>query len=76
MQVEQVTGPMAYHGEGSVWSARWDGLRWVDMLASDILSLAADDTIGRRHVGNIAADHKQPFDARSLDSFDQNSRLH
>jgi sugar lactone lactonase YvrE len=55
VQAEQVTDPVAYHGEGPVWSERWGGLRWVDMLAGDVLSLAADGTIDRRHVGNIAA---------------------
>jgi sugar lactone lactonase YvrE len=55
VQAEQVTDPLAYHGEGPVWSQRWGGLRWVDMLAGDVLSLAADGTIDRRHVGNIAA---------------------
>ena len=55
MRVEQVTDPVAYHGEGPVWSERWDGLRWVDMLAGDVLSLADDGTIDRRHVGDVAA---------------------
>ena len=55
MQVEQVTDVVAYHGEGPVWSARWGGLRWVDMLAGDVLSLGADGAIERRHVGEIAA---------------------
>ena len=55
MRAEQVTGPVAYHGEGPVWSERWGGLRWVDMLAGDILSLVADGTINRRHVGRVAA---------------------
>jgi sugar lactone lactonase YvrE len=55
VRAEQVTGPVAYHGEGPVWSERWDGLRWVDMLAGDVLSLVADGTINRRHVGNVAA---------------------
>ena len=55
MRVEQVTGPVAYHGEGPVWSERWGGLRWVDMLAGDILSLTNDGTIDRRHVGSVAA---------------------
>jgi sugar lactone lactonase YvrE len=55
VQAEQVTGPVAYHGEGPVWSERWGGLRWVDMLAGDILFLGADGTINRRHVGTIAA---------------------
>jgi sugar lactone lactonase YvrE len=55
VQAEQVTDPVAYHGEGPVWSERWGGLRWVDMLAGDILSLASDGAINRRHVGNVAA---------------------
>ena len=54
-QVEQVTDVVAYHGEGPVWSPRWGGLRWVDMLAGDVLSLRADGTVERRHVGDIAA---------------------
>ena len=36
MQAEQETDPVAYHGEGPVWSERWGGLRWVDMLAGDL----------------------------------------
>lgn len=55
MRAEQVTDPVAYHGEGPVWSERWGGLRWVDMLAGDVLSLEADGSVGRRHVGTIAA---------------------
>jgi sugar lactone lactonase YvrE len=54
-EVEQVTGVVAYHGEGPVWSPRWGGLRWVDMLAGDILSLRSDGMIERRHVGEVAA---------------------
>jgi sugar lactone lactonase YvrE len=55
MRAEQVTGSVAYHGEGPVWSQRWGGLRWVDMLAGDILSLDGDGTVRRRHVGDVAA---------------------
>jgi sugar lactone lactonase YvrE len=55
MRAEQVTGPVAYHGEGPVWSPRWGGLRFVDMLAGDVLQLAADGSIARRHVGEVAA---------------------
>ena len=55
MHAEQVTGSVAYHGEGPVWSERWGGLRWVDMLVGDILSLDSDGTVRRRHVGDIAA---------------------
>ena len=39
MLAEQVTDPIAYHAEGPVWSTRWGGLRWVDMLAGDALFL-------------------------------------
>ena len=55
MRAEPLTGPVAHHAEGPVWSDAWGGLRWVDMLAGDVLSLAADGTIGRRHVGDVAA---------------------
>jgi sugar lactone lactonase YvrE len=55
MRVEQATGPVTYHGEGPVWSRRWGGLRWVDMLAGDVLSLADDGTVARRHVGSVVA---------------------
>ncbi|HEY3309747.1 MAG TPA: SMP-30/gluconolactonase/LRE family protein [Desulfuromonadaceae bacterium] len=55
MQAEQVTDPVAYHGEGPVWSERWGGLRWVDMLAGDVLTLTAGGAISRRHIGSVAA---------------------
>ena len=55
MRVEQVTEPLAYHGEGPVWSPAWGGLRWLDMLAGDVLSLASDETVTRRHVGEVVA---------------------
>ena len=54
-RVEQYTAPVAYHGEGPVWFGSWGQLRWVDMLAGDILSMRADGTIERRHVGAVAA---------------------
>ena len=55
VRAEQLTNPVAYHGEGPVWSPAWGGLRWVDMLTGDILSLGADGSISRRNVGKIAA---------------------
>jgi sugar lactone lactonase YvrE len=55
MTITAYTGPVAEHGEGPVWSARWGGLRWVDMLAGDVLALAADGAVRRRHVGAVAA---------------------
>jgi sugar lactone lactonase YvrE len=55
MRVEQVTESVAYHGEGPVWSARWGGLRWVDMLSGDVLALAGDGAVHRRHVAQVVA---------------------
>jgi sugar lactone lactonase YvrE len=55
MRAEQITEPVAYHGEGPVWSERWGGLQFVDMLAGDILSLKDDGSVDRRHVAEVAA---------------------
>ena len=55
MRAQQVTDPVAYHGEGPVWSERWGGLRWVDMLAGDVLSLTNEGSVERRHIASIAA---------------------
>ncbi|WP_368656251.1 SMP-30/gluconolactonase/LRE family protein [Streptomyces viridosporus] len=50
-----MTESIAYHGEGPVWSAAWGGLRWLDMLAGDVLSLAPDHTVARRHIATVVA---------------------
>ena len=55
IHAEQITEPVAYHGEGPVWSEGWGGLRWVDMLAGDVLSLGDDGAVERTHVGQVAA---------------------
>jgi sugar lactone lactonase YvrE len=55
IKVDQLTDVVTHHGEGPVWSPRWGGLRWVDMLAGDVLHLHGDGTVERRHVGEIAA---------------------
>jgi sugar lactone lactonase YvrE len=55
VEAEQVTGPVAFHGEGPVWSSRWGGLRWVDMLAGDVLALTPGGDVVRTHVGDVAA---------------------
>lgn len=54
-RAEQITDPIAYHGEGPVWSPSWGGLRWVDMLAGDLLTLRSDGSVDRLHVGDVAA---------------------
>jgi sugar lactone lactonase YvrE len=54
--MDQVTDPLAEHGEGPVWHPGWPGLRWVDMLAGDVLELAAEtQRVSRKHVGTVAA---------------------
>lgn len=55
MHAEQLTDPLAYHGEGPVWFAREQRLHWVDMLAGDVLTLNLDGTVTRRHVGSVVA---------------------
>jgi sugar lactone lactonase YvrE len=55
MRAERVTDRVAFHGEGPVWSESWGGLRWVDMLAGDVLALGFDGSIERRHVAQVAA---------------------
>lgn len=55
MTVDRLTDSIASHGEGPVWSPSWGGLRWVDMTAGAVLSLAEDGSVTRTHVGAIAA---------------------
>jgi sugar lactone lactonase YvrE len=55
MRAEQVTPRITYHGEGPVWSPQLGGLRLVDMMAGDVLTLGADGAVARRNVGKIAA---------------------
>lgn len=55
VRVERVTDAVAFHAEGPVWSERWGGLRFVDMLAGDVLQLGRDGAVARRHVGDVAA---------------------
>ena len=54
-QVQQVTDPICYHGEGPVWWPGWGGLRWVDMFAGDVLTLTRDGSVSRRHVSEVVA---------------------
>lgn len=55
MQAEQITEPVAHHGEGPVWDEQTGRLLWVDLLHGDVLSLdPADGTTDRRHVGRVA----------------------
>jgi sugar lactone lactonase YvrE len=55
MQAAQVTQVCTDHGEGAVWASQWGGLRFVDMMAGDVLSLQADGRVTRQSVGDVAA---------------------
>jgi len=48
MHADRLTDSLSLHAEGPYWSDTWGGLRWVDMLAGDILHLdpAADAGAG------------------------------
>ena len=50
-----VSPAVADHGEGPVWHPSFDGVRWVDMHAGDILELVGTDEVRRTHVGTVAA---------------------
>lgn len=53
---DQLTDPCAYHGEGPMWDAGAGVLRWVDMLAGDVLSMPpAGGRPSRLSVGRVAA---------------------
>jgi sugar lactone lactonase YvrE len=53
---EHVTSSGVEHGEGPCWSEHWGGLRYVDMLAGDVMSLdTASGQTTRTHVGDVAA---------------------
>ncbi|MFC0672727.1 SMP-30/gluconolactonase/LRE family protein [Brachybacterium hainanense] len=52
MRAERLTDSICYHAEGPFWSASWNGLRWVDLLAGDIMQLAADGNAHRTATGS------------------------
>jgi sugar lactone lactonase YvrE len=54
MTAEPVTAPLCLHGEGPVWLPG-AGLRWVDMLAGDLMGLGADGSVTRDHLGPVLA---------------------
>jgi sugar lactone lactonase YvrE len=53
--VERVTESLAYHGEGPVWDVHRGVIRWVDMLAGDVLTTEpGSGQTSRLHVGTVA----------------------
>ena len=57
VRAEQITAPLALHGEGPCWLARTGELAWVDMLAGRVLatSLAGGTTRAIDIPGPVAA---------------------
>lgn len=59
MRAENVTGPVAFHGESPCWSESWGGLRFVDALAGDLLTLDGSG-VRRLQTGERAASFVRP----------------
>ena len=58
MRADNLTGRITHHGEGPVWSDTWGGLRLVDMMAGELVTVT-DAGIRRLPVGSpIAAFHR------------------
>lgn len=53
--VEQVTDPIAHHGEGPLWDPSSGTLLYVDMLAGDVLRMTESGEVTRHHIGAVAA---------------------
>jgi sugar lactone lactonase YvrE len=51
----QLTDALTHHGEGPLWEDRRGRLILVDMLAGNVVTLAADGTTDRHRVGRVAA---------------------
>lgn len=54
-QAQRLTGVVTDHGEGPAWHAREQRLKFVDMLAGDLLTLREDGGVDRSHVATVAA---------------------
>lgn len=59
-KITQITDVIAFHGEGPAWHASWGGLRIVDMLAGDILSIGPDGSVDRLPTGSAIAAFVRP----------------
>lgn len=56
---ENLTGPVAHHAEGPVWSLGWGGLRYVDLSEGSLLTVHGD-TVTRLHIGSAIAGFVRP----------------
>lgn len=56
IEVERITEPVAFHGEGPVWYQPWGGLRYVDMHAGDVHGVDLDTgQVSKIHIGELVA---------------------
>lgn len=55
MRAERITDRVAFHGEGAYWDVRAGRLRFVDMLAGDVMTLLPTGSTTRRRVDDVAA---------------------
>ncbi|HLQ80456.1 MAG TPA: SMP-30/gluconolactonase/LRE family protein, partial [Brachybacterium sp.] len=46
MLADRLTDSLCVHAEGPYWSDTWGGLRWVDMLAGDLMHLDPSGVVG------------------------------
>ena len=46
MLADRLTDSLCVHAEGPYWSDTWGGLRWVDMLAGDLMHLDPSGAVG------------------------------
>ena len=53
--VDQITAPVAFHGESLIWDKCKSSFHWVDMMRGDVLTLDSRGDIERMHVGDVAA---------------------
>ncbi|WP_116115681.1 SMP-30/gluconolactonase/LRE family protein [Austwickia chelonae] len=55
MRAERITDVIAYHMEGPCWWPAWGGLRCVDMLDGEIISINMSGRSSRQKVDRVAA---------------------
>lgn len=55
LRATPLTDALAYHGEGPVWDDAGQSLRWVDMLAGDVMTTDPGGRTSRQHLSSVVA---------------------